>query len=52
LRVLKAMLRSFMSLSIRCRSGVMGCVIGNLLSAGLPKPGDPGRRQTVVYDLL
>jgi hypothetical protein len=41
-------LRSFMSSSMRCRSGVMGCVIGNLLSAGLPKPGDPGRRRTVV----
>jgi hypothetical protein len=31
---------------------VTGCVcdMGDLLSAGLPEPGDPGRRRMLVHD--
>src|SRR3954454_11606617 len=45
------MLRSFMSSSMRRRSGVIVWVIGNLLWIGLPKPGDPDRRRRLVYGL-
>jgi hypothetical protein len=36
---------------MRCRSGVIVWACAIETSCGLPKPGDPDRRRTIVYGL-